>query len=104
MTTETANPFRGQTMRVARPTKNQTEYSSLAEAALGEAQGLWDAAEAERTELLARSETREEPAIKAFENRARVAFLSTKGATMQMWLEQRDSILTSLRQGNQSRN
>jgi hypothetical protein len=103
MTSETDNPFRGQTMRVARPAKSQMEYSSLAEAALDEAQGQWDAAEAERTELLALSETREEPAIKAFENRARVAFLATKGATMQMWLEQRDTILTNLQRGSHPR-
>lgn len=40
-----------------------------------------------------RDEVREEPSSKARENRARVAFLSTKGNTMAMWAAQRDEIL-----------
>ena len=109
MTTGTPNPFHGRTLRVARPTADHTEFQVSAGDDLSQAQSQWDRAEeqrreeaeaeADRTEQLVRYETREEPASKALENRARVAFLATKGATMQMWLAQRDTILADLERG-----
>lgn len=109
MTTESSNPFRGRTLRVARPVADHEDFQTATADDLRLAQSLWDQAEAQRrsdaeaeadrTEQLARYETREEPAAKALENRARVAFLATKGATMKMWLDVRDNILADLQQG-----
>lgn len=106
MTSDFNNPYSGRTLRVARPTADSPVFRLLAEPELGEAQALWDLAEdarrteaasdAVRTELIARYETIEEPAAKAHENRMRIAFLSTKGATMKMWLEQRDAIMAAV--------
>ena len=106
MTSNLDNPYTGRTLRVARPTADNPAFRLLAESDLSQAQAHWDlaevarraeaASEAVRTELLARYETIEEPAAKAFENRMRIAFLSTKGATMKMWLEQRDGIMADL--------
>ena len=103
MTSELENPYTGRTLRVARPSADQPMFRLLAESELGAAQAHWDlaedarkteaASEAVRAELLVRYETIEEPAAKAFENRMRIAFLSTKGATMKMWLEERDAIM-----------
>ncbi len=41
-----------------------------------------------------RDDIAEESANKAFENRVRIAFLSTKGATMAGWLAQREALLS----------
>ena len=110
MTTDLSNPYRGRTLREARPTADHPGFRLLGASELGAAQQQWDlaedtrrteaAAEAIRTELLVRYETIEEPAAKAHENRMRIAFLSTKGATMKMWLEHRETIAASqLRSG-----
>ena len=106
MTSDFNNPYSGRTLRVARPTAENPAFRLLDEPELGEAQAHWDlaedarqteaATEAIRTELIARYETIEEPAAKAFENRMRTAFLSTRGATMKMWLEQRDAIMAEV--------
>ena len=105
-TSEIENPYTGRTLRVARPSADQPTFRLLAESELRAAQAHWDlaedvrrteaATEAVRTELLVRYETIEEPAAKALENRMRIAFLSTKGATMKMWLEQRDAIMADV--------
>jgi len=110
MTIDFKNPYRGRTLREARPTADHPGFRLLDVSELGSAQEQWDlaedtrrtdaAAEAVRTELLARYETIEEPAAKAHENRMRIAFLSTKGATMKMWLEHRETLSASqLRSG-----
>jgi hypothetical protein len=46
-----------------------------------------------------RDDTAEEPASKAFENRVRIAFLATKGATMAGWLASRDTLLAQAARG-----
>ncbi|HET7714288.1 MAG TPA: hypothetical protein VFK86_01545 [Bauldia sp.] len=99
-------------MRVARPVADHEDFQMVSAEDLSLAQSLWDQAEqqrlndvqaeADRTEQVARYETREEPAAKALENRARVAFLATKGATMKMWLDARDNILADLYNGGSS--
>jgi hypothetical protein len=43
---------------------------------------------------VSRDDIAEEPTCKAFENRVRIAFLATKGATMAHWLVQREALLT----------
>lgn len=97
-----SNPFAGRTLRTPRPTAGrEDEHRSRADLAAAQAQ--WDQAEGVRLEALTgptsryselmASETLEEPASKALENRLRVAFLAIRGNTMAMWLAQRDAIL-----------
>jgi hypothetical protein len=104
MTNELNNPYGGRTLYRARPAAGHAEFRLLTPEALALAQEQWDAAEkarVERTEsedaryrLVTRDEINEEPSSKALENRLRVAFLSTKGATVKDWLEQRDAIMS----------
>jgi hypothetical protein len=106
MMIDSDNPYRGRTLDTARPSVREARFRLLAEPELAVAQAQWDAAEKVRLEetareiarheLLMRDETREEPASKALENRMRIAFLSTKGATMQVWLNQRDTVMADL--------
>jgi hypothetical protein len=101
MTTDT-NPFAGRTLYTRRPARQIAEYRPLTLPDLRIAQIQWDRAEQARlaqiaaetaryTELMA-DESREEPASKALENRLRVAFLGTAGATMHGWLNHRNTI------------
>ena len=100
--TDDDNPYLGQTREIPRPTHHQSEFQMESHSALRLAQRLWDVAESVRAELAAaevsalaaRDEHQEEPVSKAVENRLRVAFLASKGATMQMWIAQRDEILS----------
>jgi hypothetical protein len=104
--TEADNPYLGHTLGIVRPSMRDAQFRSLEEADLVAAQAQWDAAEQARLEasareiarheMLMREETHEEPASKALENRMRIAFLSTKGATMQVWLKQRDAVMADL--------
>ena len=99
--TDSHNPFTGRTLRVPRPAQDQAEYRGCSRAEVCAAQAQWDAAERIRLEeisrivMLEREVQTEEPASKALENRLRVAFLSTRGNTMAMWVTQRDTILAS---------
>lgn len=75
------------------------QHKLLDQEALRAIQAQWDAADATRRASavdivqpkVERDDTSEEPISKAEENRARVKFLSTKGATMQGWLEEREA-------------
>ena len=104
MTTDLKQTFPAHTMYTLRPSVAQEEYRAMTPDALKSAQSRWDAAESIRLDgaqvaiqaLVLRDESREEPTSKALENRLRVAFLATKGATMQAWLQERESILASL--------
>jgi hypothetical protein len=103
MTSESLNTFLGRTRYVSRPNAEQPAFRLSTAAELEAAQSQWDIAdgirlhhdreEADHFDRISRYETREEPADKALENRLRVAFLATKGATVKDWLEQRDAIL-----------
>ena len=104
MTNELNNPYGGRTLYRARPAANHAEFRSVTPEDLALAQEQWDVAEQARVErttsedaryaLVTRDEINEEPSSKALEN-LRVAFLSTKGATVKDWLEQRDAIMSS---------
>ena len=104
MSKELNNPFGGRTQYKARPSASLAEYSDLSPEALATAQAQWDSAEQKRLQrtalenarlaMVARDAIHEEPLSKALENRLRVAFLSTKGATVKDWMEQRDAILS----------
>ena len=97
--TDSRNPFTGRTLRIPRPAQDQAEYRSFSRADVCAAQAQWDDAERNRLEelsrivMLEREVQTEEPASKALENRLRVAFLSTRGNTMAMWITQRAAIL-----------
>lgn len=103
MTTDPDNPFLGKTHFWIRPSTRVRQYRFFEVEALHEVQAQWDYADAIRraTDLtnrhipVERDDTSEEPISKAVENRARTKFLSTKGATMREWLEQRDTILSN---------
>ena len=104
MSKELNNPFGGSTQYKPRPSASLAEYSALSPEDLATAQAQWDSAEQHRLQrtavenarlaMVARDAVREEPLSKAYENRLRVAFLSTKGATVKEWMEQRDAILS----------
>ena len=99
--TENRNPYEGRTIYTERPDPLHAEDRGTDPKELRVAQQQWDAAEALRKSLsdasvhtlMSTNETREEPASKALENRLRIRFLSTKGATMQGWIEARDRII-----------
>jgi hypothetical protein len=107
MSKELNNPFGGSTQYRARPSASLAEYRALSPEDLATAQAQWDSAEKQRLQrtaienarmaMVARDAVQEEPLSKALENRLRVAFLSTKGATVKDWLEQRDAILSKYR-------
>ena len=104
MSKELNNPFGGSTQYRARPSASLAEYHALSPEALAMAQAQWDSAEQLRLQrtavenarlaMVAHDAIHEEPLSKALENRLRVAFLSTKGATVKEWMEQRDAILS----------
>jgi len=112
--TEVENQFAGRTRYIRRPAWQVAEFRSATSAELRAAQVDWDVAESAREQAdaeevakfakLTADETFEEPASKALENRLRVAFLGTRGATMQGWAQQRDSILAgrSVEPGDQA--
>lgn len=104
MSKELNNPFGGSTQYRPRPSASLPEYRALSPEELATAQAQWDSAEKQRLQrtaienarmaMVERDAVREEPLSKALENRLRVAFLSTKGATVKEWMEQRDAILS----------
>ena len=107
MATRQENPYLGRTQHTARPTLRPVESRSMSADDLRAAQSQWDDAERTRLEQIAarlvshealtRDDIAEEPESKAFENRLRVAFLATKGATMIAWNQERAAILKAAR-------
>ena len=105
VTSDQDNPYFGRTLTTARPTLLHAESRLLSKEELAAKQARWDAAEQVRLQAIAalharqaflmRDEVCEEPASKALENRLRIAYLSTKGATMKLWLEEREAILAN---------
>ena len=103
--TSDQNPFLGRTLYTARPAWQAVDYRTLSKADLEIVQSQWDLAEQDRLQLisvevaryaqLTAVESGEEPASKALENRLRVAFLGSAGATMQDWVNQRGDILAA---------
>ena len=103
MTDPETNPFLGRTLRVLRPSARNADWKTKSPDELQAAQAQWDFAESDRRRQIAAAAakeasilewaTTEEPARKALENRLRVAYLATKGATLQAWFEQRERIL-----------
>jgi hypothetical protein len=112
MTDTEANPFLGRTLRVLRPSARNSAWREKSPEELHAAQTQWDAAEADRRRQIAAAAakeasllewaTTEEPARKALENRLRIAYLATKGATLQAWFEQRERILAEARATGES--
>lgn len=103
--TENRNPYEGRTVYTERPTARHSEFRSVSQEDLRTAQQQWDEAEATRRAksdasthtLMSANESNEEPLSKALENRLRLSFLSTKGATMQGWITARESIIAEYR-------
>ena len=107
MTEIETNPFLGRTLRVLRPSARNADWKTKSPGELQAAPAQWDFAESDRRRQIAAAAakeashlewaTTEEPARKALENRLRIAYLATKGATLQAWFEQREQILAEAR-------
>jgi hypothetical protein len=96
------NPYLERTRYIFRPAANQFKFRRYSLDALRSAQAQWDVADVLRRTtpdvasetVLLRDEEAEEPASKALENRLRVAFLATKGATMRDWISHRETTVS----------
>lgn len=107
MTEIETNPFLGRTLRIRRPSARNADWREKSPEELLAAQAQWDFAESDRRRQVVAAAamearhlewaTTEEPARKALENRLRIAYLATKGATLQAWFEQRERILAEAR-------